>query len=179
MGSCYKKALIREEIRESLHGWRKRVKEKAKRESLHPSSTSTKLENALKFGSRDKDESGIESIVYSLSQSPQNVTERCRSLPREISITCQTENTGEDSIHEDVQQEEDLGSHSSVYSCTAENSALPFEANVMDGDDTNEDSTDKHLLGSGSSNNGLAFELGFLDDDNIDEQHLLDPSKIP
>ncbi|GLJ36193.1 hypothetical protein SUGI_0726370 [Cryptomeria japonica] len=99
IGSRYKKALIREEIRESLHGWRKRVKEKAKHESLHPSSTPAKLKKSLKSGTRDKDES----------------------------------------------------------------------ANVMDGDDTDEDSIDKHLLGSGSSNNGLAFELGVLDDDNIDE----------
>ncbi|GLJ54948.1 hypothetical protein SUGI_1179730 [Cryptomeria japonica] len=84
MGCRYKKALIREEIRESLHGWRKRVKEKEKHESLHPSSTSAKLENALKSGTKDRDESGIESTAYSLSKSPPNVIERCISLPREI-----------------------------------------------------------------------------------------------
>ena len=35
MGSRYKKALVAESVRESLHSWCKRVKEKSKRESLH------------------------------------------------------------------------------------------------------------------------------------------------
>ena len=77
-----------------------------------------------------------------------------------------------------------MGLHCSVYSFTADNNALhTFEANVMDDDNTDEDSTEKHLLGPGSSNNGSTFELGVLEDDNIDEdltdQHLPDPSEIP
>lgn len=35
MGSRCKKALVAESVRESLHSWRKRVKQKSKRESVH------------------------------------------------------------------------------------------------------------------------------------------------
>ncbi|XP_065869894.1 MLO-like protein 4 isoform X2 [Euphorbia lathyris] len=39
MGSRWKKALVSESVRESLHGWCKRVKERSKRESVHSMAT--------------------------------------------------------------------------------------------------------------------------------------------
>ncbi|KAH9317755.1 hypothetical protein KI387_019524, partial [Taxus chinensis] len=138
MGSRFKKALIREEIRESLHGWRKRVKERAKRESSHPSTTA-KSEIVSQSVAGDIDEIGNELAAHSLSRSVSNVTRKSTSLPREISITCQTENWGEDHIHQGVQQEEELGSHITVYS---------FRSSKNELDVSDDDDTDKHLLGS-------------------------------
>lgn len=39
MGSRFKKALVTESVRESLHSWCKRVKERSKRDSLHSHTT--------------------------------------------------------------------------------------------------------------------------------------------
>lgn len=39
MGSRFKKALVAESVRESLHSWCKRVKERSKRDSLHSHTT--------------------------------------------------------------------------------------------------------------------------------------------
>ncbi|KAK9286747.1 hypothetical protein L1049_015151 [Liquidambar formosana] len=41
MGSRFKKALVSESVRESLHSWCKRVKEKSKRDSLHSRTATT------------------------------------------------------------------------------------------------------------------------------------------
>lgn len=67
MGSRFKKALVAESVRESLHSWCKRVKARSKRESLHSHTTRSvcSLESTIDEG----DEITIASGTLSRSSS--------------------------------------------------------------------------------------------------------------
>ncbi|KAF4366356.1 hypothetical protein G4B88_026683 [Cannabis sativa] len=77
MGSRFKKALVAESVRESLHSWCKRVKEKSKRESLHSHTTRSvcSLESTIYEGDEITIASGTLSRSTSLeSQNQLTVT---------------------------------------------------------------------------------------------------------
>eukprot|EP01018_Ginkgo_biloba_P012035 Gb_22105 [translate_table: standard] len=141
MGSRFKKSLVTEEIRESLHGWRKRVKEKSKRDSSHPSVRTAKSSIAPESVAGDKYDIGDESpAVDNLSRSPSMTTKRSTSLQRELSITFQKENSREE-VADQIQQEDVLSSHVSVYSFSSSNNPMAIESNRLD--DVEYDSTDE------------------------------------
>lgn len=56
MGSRCKKALVAESVRESLHSWCKRVKERSKRDSLHSHATRSvcSLDTTITIDERDE-----------------------------------------------------------------------------------------------------------------------------
>jgi hypothetical protein len=143
MGSRYKKALITEEIRESLHGWRKRVREKAKRDSSHPSLTTTKSSMSSEPVVVDKDENGNHLAEECLSVSLSNITKRSNSLQRDLSTTSIAQDFEEEATTHLVQQEETLGSRVSVYSFRSSEYVVPIESDSMDDMDDDDDSTDK------------------------------------
>ncbi|XP_062077313.1 MLO-like protein 4 [Humulus lupulus] len=77
MGSRFKKALVAESVRESLHSWCKRVKERSKRESLHSHTTRSvcSLESTIYEGDEITIASGTLSRSSSLeSQNQLTVT---------------------------------------------------------------------------------------------------------
>ena len=67
MGSRFKKALVAKSVRESLHSWCKRVKERSKRESLH--SHTTRSVCSLESTIDERDEITIASGTLSRSSS--------------------------------------------------------------------------------------------------------------
>ncbi|KAK1300070.1 MLO-like protein 4 [Acorus calamus] len=69
MGSKFKKALIAESVRESLHSWCKRVKEKSKRDSLNSHLTATRSVCSLESTIDERDETTTIDTVTS-SESP-------------------------------------------------------------------------------------------------------------
>lgn len=170
MGSRYKKALISEEIRVSLHGWRKRVRERTKRESLHPSSTAKMAIVSSETVDGDKDEaSGNEVSASSLSLSQSSVTRRSTSLPRELSTTYQTEICGEDCIlqQEALQQQEALGSQVSKYSSRSSNNTFSIELDIVD---------DKIIIDDEHDDDNTDDDDS--DDDDEADNHLLDCNEV-
>ncbi|PON46313.1 Mlo-related protein [Parasponia andersonii] len=73
MGSRFKKALVAESVRESLHSWCKRVKERSKRESLHSHTTRSvcSLESTIDEGDKITIASGTLSRSSSLDSQNQ------------------------------------------------------------------------------------------------------------
>ncbi|KAK1275309.1 MLO-like protein 4 [Acorus gramineus] len=69
LGSKFKKALIAESVRESLHSWCKRVKEKSKRDSLNSHLTATRSVCSLESTIDERDETTTIDTVTS-SESP-------------------------------------------------------------------------------------------------------------
>ncbi|KAL5562848.1 hypothetical protein UlMin_032595 [Ulmus minor] len=67
MGSRFKKALVTESVRESLHSWCKRVKERSKRDSVH--SVATRSVCSLESTIDERDEITIASATLSRSSS--------------------------------------------------------------------------------------------------------------
>lgn len=143
MGSRYKKALVTEEIRESLHGWRKRVREKAKRDSSQPSLTTTKSSMSSEPVDVDKDEIGNRLEAECLSVSLSNITKRSNSLQRELSTTPLAQDFEDKTTTHLIQQEETLGSRVSVYSFRSLEYVVPVEPDSMDDMDDDDDSTDE------------------------------------
>lgn len=142
MGSRFKKALIAEEIRESLHGWRKRVREKAKRDFSHPSLTTTKSSMSSEPVVIEKDEIGNHLAADCLSVSLSNITKRSNSLQKELSTTPLAQDFEEEATAHLFQQEETLGSRVSVYSLRSSEYIVPLEPDSMDDMDDGDNSTD-------------------------------------
>ncbi|WCJ18378.1 Seven transmembrane MLO family protein [Euphorbia peplus] len=69
MGSRWKKALVSESVRESLHGWCKRVKERSKRESVHSVATRSVCSLDTTFEEDEGDEITVASATISRSSS--------------------------------------------------------------------------------------------------------------
>eukprot|EP00268_Persea_americana_P032112 TRINITY_DN3148_c0_g2_i1.p2 TRINITY_DN3148_c0_g2~~TRINITY_DN3148_c0_g2_i1.p2 ORF type:complete len:140 (+),score=28.23 TRINITY_DN3148_c0_g2_i1:1966-2385(+) len=79
MGSRFKKALLAESVRESLHSWCKRVKEKSKLDSSHSQLGNTHSIHSLESTIDERDEI-ITVVSDTLSRSPSTVTHNSVSL---------------------------------------------------------------------------------------------------
>lgn len=79
MGSRFKKALLAESVRESLHSWCKRVKEKSKNDSSHSQLGNTQSVRSLESTIDERDEI-ITVVPDTLSPSPSMCTQNLVSL---------------------------------------------------------------------------------------------------
>ncbi|XVF64521.1 hypothetical protein PTKIN_Ptkin09bG0175900 [Pterospermum kingtungense] len=85
MGSRYKKALVAESVRESLHSWCKRVKEKSKRESVRPQTTRSACSQESIVDKRDEITVGTlsrSSSIESLNQVTITCSEQAEAILR-------------------------------------------------------------------------------------------------
>lgn len=94
MGSRCKKALVAESVRESLHSWCKRVKQKSKRDSLH--SQTVRSTCSLESTIEERDEITVASgtlsrtsSLASLNQEAATTTERDEAI---VNISNEQEN---------------------------------------------------------------------------------------
>lgn len=102
MGSRFKKALVAESVRESLHSWCKRVKERSKRDSLHSHTTRSvcSLDTTIDEG----DEITIASCTVSRSSSLDSLHEVTVESTQQPDAALQTSNLAKDEYPSRVEE---------------------------------------------------------------------------
>ncbi|XP_010242691.1 PREDICTED: MLO-like protein 4 [Nelumbo nucifera] len=87
MGSKFKRALIAERVRESLHSWCKRVKEKSKHDSLHSRPGTARSTCSLESAIDERDEITVASGTLSRCSSAASLNQLTITSVDELPIT--------------------------------------------------------------------------------------------